>query len=82
LDRDQYKQEMEALERMLEEVDKRIQDIADSIADRAFLTYPNEYIDTELHPIHERLTTQADKIVNRMQKVSNAFHTQLTKTTP
>ena len=82
MNREQYKQEMEALESMLEGVDRQIQVIADHMANRAWLAYPNEHIDTELHPIHERLTTRADKIIDKMQEVHNAFHTQPAKKTP
>jgi len=74
LDVRQYRKDMEILEGMLEGVSKQIQQIADQMANRAWLAHPEEYIDTELHPIHERLTTHADEIIDKMQELQKAFN--------
>ncbi len=60
---------MNKLEGMLQGVDKNIDFIAERMANKAILSYPNEVGDDGLGEIHARLTQLADKIINNMEHV-------------
>lgn len=66
---ERLRDEMNKLERMLQGVDKNIDFIAERMANKAILSYPNEASDDGLGEIHARLTELADKIIDKMEQV-------------
>ena len=74
MDVDHYKRDMETLEHMLEEVDKRIQDIVDRMANRALLSYPNEYLDTGLrYKVDQRIVVRANAVLEATRSLRSSF---------
>lgn len=61
--------EINKLEGVLQGVDNNIDFIAEQMANKAILSYPNEASDDGLGVIHARLTELADKIINKMVQV-------------
>lgn len=58
--------QLEFLERVLNNVSRELQDVADRFAEGAMLRYPGEFKDKELSSRRENLVKKADEVVEKM----------------